>query len=102
MEIIRSGGQGDLVPQLNTALRKMPRDARERVMDEFVEGYVSAARVQAASWVGSVVITQISNLQAMEAQQAAASPIRAEIYASIVEDVALVARHAVRRLGGRP
>lgn len=101
-ELIRRGNQGELVPQVMTAWRRLPYEARQRVLDEFAEGYASVTRIQVAGWAGSVGIHQISQVAALEAQQAAASPLRADLYDGVVEDVALVVRHAVRRLGSRP
>ena len=100
-EIIQSG-RADLVPLPVAVPRRLPREARERITDEVVEGYVSAARAQAAGWVASVGLNQIAMVAGMEARQSASDPVRADLYAGIVDDLALVVRHSVRRLGARP
>ncbi|WP_103338192.1 hypothetical protein [Amycolatopsis sp. CA-126428] len=102
MSEIIQGGRGDLVPLPVGVPRRLPREARERITDEVVEGYVSAARAQAAGWVASVGLNQIAMVAGLEARQTASDPMRAELYAAIVDDMALVVRQSVRRLGARP
>lgn len=102
MSEIIQGGRGELMPLPVAVPRRLPREARERIADEVVEGYVSAARAQAVGWVASVGMNQIAMVAGLEARQAASDPMRADLYAAIVDDMALVVRQSVRRLGARP
>lgn len=101
-EVIRGGGRADLMPVPVTVPRRLPREMRERIVEEMVEGYVSAARVEAAAWVASRAETQTGFLLNLEAQQTAKDPMHEEMFNSFIEDFALVARQSIRRLGMRP
>jgi hypothetical protein len=91
------------VPALPVSVpRRLPREARERIAEEVTEAYISATRVEGAAWVASEGITRLGIVSELAVRQSAADPHWAAHYAAIVDDLTVVVRQNVRRLGDRP
>lgn len=99
-EIVHGGGANLPVVGSNDRLpRKYQARADQGVAESAVEAIVTAAEIQAVSFVANVVLTQASMLHHQAASLSAQDPIAAEDFAGIVADFVNVARSYVRRMG---
>ena len=77
---------------------KVERQVRQGVAEAAGRSIVAAAKIQGASFVASVALTQTAMLSAQEAALAAQDPIAAARYSGIVDDFLMVARGTIRGL----